>query len=34
MAALLETYRQEDGTVAIPEKLQPYMGTDLLIPPK
>ncbi|MEO7453210.1 MAG: serine--tRNA ligase [Fimbriimonadales bacterium] len=34
MAALLETYRQEDGSVAIPEKLQPYMGTDLIIPPQ
>lgn len=34
MAAILETYRQEDGTVAVPEKLQPYMGTDLIIPPQ
>jgi seryl-tRNA synthetase len=34
MAALLETYRNEDGTVTIPEKLQPYMGTDLIIPPR
>ena len=34
MAAVLETYRQEDGTVAVPEKLQPYMGTDLIIPPQ
>ena len=28
MAALLETYRQEDGSIAIPEALQPYMGTN------
>jgi seryl-tRNA synthetase len=34
MAALLETYRQEDGTVAVPEALRPYMGTDLIIPPR
>ncbi len=34
MAALLETYRQEDGTVAVPEVLQSYMGTDLIIPPQ
>lgn len=34
MAALLETYRQEDGTVTVPEVLQPYMGTDLIIPPQ
>jgi len=34
MAALLETYRQDDGTVAVPDVLQPYMGTDLIIPPQ
>jgi seryl-tRNA synthetase len=34
MAALLETYRQEDGTVIVPEKLRPSMGTDLIIPPQ
>lgn len=34
MAALLETYRQEDGTVAVPQVLQSYMGTDLIIPPQ
>lgn len=26
-AALIETYQQPDGSVAIPEKLQPYFGT-------
>lgn len=26
--ALLEHYQQADGTIAIPEALQPYMGTD------
>jgi len=34
MAAVLETNRREDGTVAVPEVLQPYMGTDLIIPPR
>jgi seryl-tRNA synthetase len=26
VAALLETYQQADGTVAVPEVLRPYMG--------
>lgn len=26
LAAILETYHQEDGSVRIPEVLQPYMG--------
>ena len=30
MVALLETYQQDDGTVWIPEPLQPYMHTSLL----
>jgi seryl-tRNA synthetase len=30
MIALLETYQQDDGTVWIPEPLQPYMHTSLL----
>jgi seryl-tRNA synthetase len=25
-AALIETYQQRDGSMAIPEKLQPYFG--------
>ena len=33
LAALLETYQQPDGSVVIPEALQPYMGgCDRLIP--
>jgi seryl-tRNA synthetase len=28
VAALLETYQQADGTVAVPEVLQPYLGAD------
>ena len=27
-AALVETYQRTDGSVAIPEKLQPYFGAD------
>lgn len=30
VAALLETYQQEDGKVAVPEVLRPYMGRDWL----
>jgi seryl-tRNA synthetase len=30
MAAILENYQQEDGTVRIPEALQPYMGSEVL----
>ncbi|AOX00363.1 serine--tRNA ligase [Moorena producens PAL-8-15-08-1] len=30
MSAILENYQQPDGTVKIPEALQPYMGRDLL----
>lgn len=26
MIAILENYQQEDGTIALPEVLQPYMG--------
>jgi seryl-tRNA synthetase len=26
--ALVETYQREDGTVAIPEALQPYFGSS------
>jgi seryl-tRNA synthetase len=31
-AALVETYRQPDGTVAVPEVLQPYLGATSLTP--
>ncbi len=30
-AALVETYRQPDGSIALPESLAPYMGTQLTI---
>ncbi|CCH64843.1 Seryl-tRNA synthetase [Richelia intracellularis HM01] len=30
MAAILENYQNLDGTVTIPEVLQPYLGRDLL----
>jgi seryl-tRNA synthetase len=32
VAAILENYQQPDGTVKIPEALQPYMGIDLIGP--
>ncbi|MCX8071422.1 MAG: serine--tRNA ligase [Candidatus Binatia bacterium] len=33
MIALLETYQQPDGSVLIPEVLQPYVGADRIHPP-
>ncbi|MEM6427550.1 MAG: serine--tRNA ligase, partial [Cyanobacteria bacterium P01_D01_bin.128] len=30
MAALLENYQQPDGSVEVPEALQPYLGRDVL----
>ncbi len=30
VAAILENYQNEDGTVTVPEVLVPYMGTDLI----
>ncbi|MCC8169373.1 MAG: serine--tRNA ligase [Oscillospiraceae bacterium] len=30
VAAILENYQNEDGTVTIPEALVPYMGTDII----
>ncbi len=32
--AILENYQQADGSVKIPEALQPYMGTDCIRPAK
>lgn len=32
MAAILENYQQPDGTVKVPEVLQPYMGTAVVGP--
>jgi seryl-tRNA synthetase len=34
LIALLETYQQEDGSVRIPDRLQPFMGTDRLRRPQ
>ena len=34
LVAILENYQQADGTVAIPDALQPYMGTDRITPRK
>ena len=30
VAALLETYQRADGSVAVPDVLQPYLGRDVL----
>ena len=30
--ALIETFQQADGSVLIPEKLQPYLKTDRIQP--
>jgi seryl-tRNA synthetase len=32
MAAILETYQHEDGSVTIPEALRPYVGVDRISP--
>jgi len=32
MIAVLETYQEADGSVVIPDALQPYMGTDVIRP--
>jgi seryl-tRNA synthetase len=33
VVALLETYQREDGSVAVPEALRPYLGTDRITAP-
>lgn len=33
MAALLETYQEEDGSVSLPEVLHPYVGRERLVHP-
>ncbi len=33
MAAILENYQQPDGTVTIPDALQPYLGREVLVHP-
>ena len=30
VAAILENFQNEDGTVTIPDALVPYMGTDII----
>lgn len=30
MAAILENYQQPDGTIKVPEVLQPYLGSDMI----
>jgi seryl-tRNA synthetase len=30
LIAILEQGQQEDGSIAIPKALQPYMGTDVI----
>ena len=30
LAAILENYQQEDGSVIVPEVLRPYMGVDVI----
>ena len=34
VAAILENYQQEDGTVVIPDVLRPYMGNHRVIKPE
>ena len=30
VAAILENFQQEDGTVVVPEALRPYVGRDVI----
>ncbi len=30
VAAILETYQQEDGSIRVPDVLQPFMGINVL----
>jgi len=32
LAAILENYQNENGTVRVPDALKPYMGLDLIEP--
>jgi seryl-tRNA synthetase len=34
VAAILENYQQEDGSVVVPEVLRKYMGVDVIPVPK
>jgi seryl-tRNA synthetase len=33
LIAILENYQQKDGSVAVPDALRPFMGTDVIRPP-
>jgi seryl-tRNA synthetase len=33
VAAILETYQEEDGSVVVPDALQPFLGVDRIVPP-
>ena len=33
LAALLETYQEEDGSVTVPEQIRPYVGFERIGPP-
>ena len=33
LIAVLETYQQKDGSVRVPEALQPYLGGETLLEP-
>jgi len=30
LIAILENYQQEDGSIAVPEALQPYVGSEVI----
>jgi seryl-tRNA synthetase len=34
IVALLENHQQPDGSVRVPDALQPYLGTELIQPSK
>lgn len=34
MIAVLETYQRADGSVTVPEVLRPYVGSDVIAPPR
>jgi seryl-tRNA synthetase len=34
LIAVLENNQQADGSIRVPEALRPYMGTDVIAPPR
>ncbi|MDB5074577.1 MAG: seryl-tRNA synthetase, partial [Chloroflexi bacterium] len=34
MVPLLENHQQADGSIRVPDALQPYLGMDIIGPPK